>query len=79
MIEPEERRLIQEILHKADRHVSIDVHAGVLHAGTALAVFGIIRDIIRPLDPNFAERLVARATEDAAAHVAAAGQPREKI
>ncbi|HEY3898959.1 MAG TPA: hypothetical protein VGM54_10120 [Chthoniobacter sp.] len=66
-----EQALIRAIIERADKHAALDVLSGVLHPGTALAVFGILRDVVRPLDPQLAETLVPRATEDAASNIAA--------
>ncbi|MDR3406349.1 MAG: hypothetical protein P4L99_27945 [Chthoniobacter sp.] len=70
-LDMKEQSILVEILHRADQQVALDVDHGVLHPATALAVFGTIRDVVRPLDPNFADRLIPRATEDAASRIAA--------
>ena len=70
--ESSEQALIRAIVERTDRQAALDVSSGVLHPGTALAIFDIIREVVRPLDPKLADLLVARATKDAASRVAAA-------
>jgi hypothetical protein len=56
---------LRTVIADADTQAAMDVEAGVLHAGTARAVFGIIRDVVRPFNTELADALVSPKTEKA--------------
>lgn len=56
---------LRTIVADADTQAAMDVEAGVLHPGTARAMFGILRDVVRPFNGRLADELVSPKTEKA--------------
>ena len=59
------------LYQRADVVAANEMAQGALDPATVLAVFGIFRDAMRPVDPVFAEQLVPRASEDMASKISA--------
>ena len=66
-----EQGTILEIFRRIDAKAAHGVLQSEFDPSTVLAMFGLFRDVVRPLDPRFADSLIARASEDAASKLSA--------
>lgn len=69
-LEYREKEILLRVVQRLDAKAALALTKGELESATTLAVFSLLRDVVRPLDPKFADGLVAQASEDAAAKIA---------
>lgn len=66
-----ELEAIQWIFQRLDAAAAHEMTQGAMDPATTLALFGLFRDVVRPVHPRFADSLVAPACEDAAQKISA--------
>jgi len=71
-LDAKEQGALEAIFRGLDRRAALNMANGfALDPATVLAMFGLFRDVVRPLEPRFADRLIAHASEDVASRISA--------